>query len=785
MAFHFAVSVWRFLSDLSRALDRTPSAAAPRTGESTVTVISNSEDSSRRKKNKSGFSAVALPFPESAGPTPLLDSFVSGTGAPNAKNFRVLPPPDETREVHLADPVQGTRSPIRPSKRHSQSNEENEVLPSSSGRSDDHNCHCTSRTFDLHKCSVDSSENWKVLPTYGNKPTPRFHHAAAIVGSKMVVVGGDSSHGVLDDTLILSLDTLTWATATSNVYSSPGGVSLKIPACRGHALVSWGKSALLVGGKTEPPSDKLSVWSFNVETECWSHIEAKGNIPVARSGHTVLRAGTVLILFGGEDVKGRKLNDLFMFDLKSLSWLPLHYKGTGPSARSNHVAALHEDKLLFVFGGQSKSRILNDLYSLDFETMIWSRIKVRGHHPSPRAGSCGALCGTKWYITGGGSKRKRHAETLVFDVLKLEWSASVVSPTVSITTNRGFSLLPVHHKDKSFLLAFGGYKKESSNQVEILFLVTNKCSMSWRSAPETELLPYEECAANIRELGAHLKAVSSPASVNPVARHSLASALEQQISGRKSISDDPSVSTLCKQCHQDQDYGLAAKSQKPLEDEKYETDDQLVLHNTSSQRSKRQEAEIKMDIAGILASTEEMHAESEGSNVDRVLPIETDGRSVLTNPSNIYQLYETKIASLTRKNVLLEEQLKAALTCREAAEKHLSSAVKSKQEVETKLADTVKEVELLKEKLAGVELAQEEANSLSNIVHSHNVRLEHDVAFLKAILDDTQKELYSTRGVLAGERARAFQLQVEVFHLKQRLQSLENRAPTPRKPIQM
>lgn len=127
------------------------------------------------------------------------------------------------------------------------------------------------------------------------------------------------------------------------------------------------------------------------------------------------------------------------------------------------------------------------------------------------------------------------------------------------------------------------YLYQSGLQVEILFLVANKCSMSWRSAPETELLPYEECAANIRELGAHLKAVSSPASVNPVARHSLASALEQQISGRKSISDDPAVSTLCKQCHQDQDYGLAAKSQKPLEDEKYETDDQLVLHNTSSQ----------------------------------------------------------------------------------------------------------------------------------------------------------------------------------------------------------
>ncbi|KAK8965901.1 hypothetical protein KSP40_PGU008703 [Platanthera guangdongensis] len=69
------------------------------------------------------------------------------------------------------------------------------------------------------------------------------------------------------------------------------------------------------------------------------------------------------------------------------------------------------------------------------------------------------------------------------------------------------------------------------------------------------------------------------------------------------------------------------------------------------------------------------------------------------------------------------------------------------------------------------------------MVHSDNVRLEHDVAFLKAVLDDTQKELRSTRGVLAGERSRAFQLQVEVFHLKQRLHSLENRAPTPRKPF--
>lgn len=45
------------------------------------------------------------------------------------------------------------------------------------------------------------------------------------------------------------------------------------------------------------------------------------------------------------------------------------HRGQAPSPRSNHVATLYDDKLLLVFGGASKSRTLNDLYSLDFETV--------------------------------------------------------------------------------------------------------------------------------------------------------------------------------------------------------------------------------------------------------------------------------------------------------------------------------------------------------------------------------------------------------------------------------
>jgi hypothetical protein len=45
------------------------------------------------------------------------------------------------------------------------------------------------------------------------------------------------------------------------------------------------------------------------------------------------------------------------------------FRGAGPSPRSNHVAALYDDRILLIFGGQSKSKTLNDVHALDFETV--------------------------------------------------------------------------------------------------------------------------------------------------------------------------------------------------------------------------------------------------------------------------------------------------------------------------------------------------------------------------------------------------------------------------------
>ncbi|WCJ23535.1 Galactose oxidase/kelch repeat superfamily protein [Euphorbia peplus] len=679
------------------------------------------------------------------------------------------------KKVQLSDSPLVARSPARPPKR------SGNAYASATSHGDELECHGPSAQPEINNSTSVNSENWMVLSISGDKPAPRSNHASTVIGNKMIVVGGESGNGLLDDVQVLYFDQFTWKTISSKLYLSPSSLPLKIPACKGHSLVSWGKKALLIGGKTDPASDKISVWAFDVETECWSLLEAKGDVPVARSGHTVVMANSVLILFGGEDAKRKKLNDLHMFDLKSLTWLPLNCTGTGPSPRSNHVAALYDDKTLLIFGGHSKSRTLNDLYSLDFETMVWSRIKIRGFHPSPRAGCCGVLCGTKWYIAGGGSRKKRHSETLIFDVLKAEWSVAFAASPSSVTGNKGFSLVLVQHKEKDFLVAFGGSKKEPSNQVEVMGMDKNESSMSRHSGGSK--VPGHLLSGK-RSLSAAVAAQLNSGSV------------EHHGSGRKSLSEtlvDPNSRagdvSLRRQFH-DEEHTTVIKMAKNAEDGTYSSVGSEHRTNQSDMSNQN-----NMSIGKIImedtsyAAYESENLKSQNQGVGNHLVDGEDVGAPETDVtiggahSSIYQLYETKIATLIRKNGLLEAELGTALASRKAAERNLSSVLKSKQEMEKKLGDTMREVELLKEKLTGIELAQEEANSLSNIVHSDNVRLEHDVAFLKAVLDDTQKELHSTRGVLTGERARAFQLQVEVFHLKQRLQSLENRVPTPRKPF--
>ncbi|KAK1354290.1 hypothetical protein POM88_047546 [Heracleum sosnowskyi] len=224
-------------------------------------------------------------------------------------------------KVQLSNSAQGT--PLRHPKRMSNSNTNSESGVAATNNPDEINCQPFSAARELNSCTSGNSENWRPIAISGDKPAPQ-------------------------DVLVLNFDGFSWTTASSKLYLSPTSLPLKIPACKGQSLVSWGKKVLLVGG-----TGKLILQL--TEFQC---------------GHLTQKQ---LVTY----------------------------------------AALREGKTLLTFGGATKSRTLNDLYSLDFDTIIWSKMKKRAFYPSPRAGCCGVLFGTKWYIAGGGSHKKWHAETLV------------------------------------------------------------------------------------------------------------------------------------------------------------------------------------------------------------------------------------------------------------------------------------------------------------------------------------------------------------------------------------
>jgi chromosome segregation ATPase len=250
-------------------------------------------------------------------------------------------------------------------------------------------------------------------------------------------------------------------------------------------------------------------------------------------------------------------------------------------------------------------------------------------------------------------------------------------------------------------------------------VLQNEHCFSWRSAPDVEPLLYDDSSPSSRELADHLNNCAPLYSTSSAARSSLATTVDTS-SGRKSLPDsllhnsNLGSSSLRRQFRQEEDCSLAQKLQKPIDDDKYkDIDDCSELPSITNQKQ----------------WNDANHLQDADAKAKRI------GRS----SSDINHHYDTKITNLVRRNMSLEEQLSSAMASKDEAEKNLSLVIDSKDEVEKRLAERDREVEALKEKVTGLELTQEESNHLSNTVHADNVRLEREVAFLKAVMDETQK----------------------------------------------
>ena len=302
-------------------------------------------------------------------------------------------------------------------------------------------------------------EKWTKVTTSGRAPAGRYLHAAAVVGTGLFVVGGSRNGRKLGDVAWLDLPSLTWTRMSS------------VKAVTAAAAVAWRGSMYLIGGTcSDDASDECAVRRINPASGDCEIINVAGeDPPVARTGHAAVLVGDKsVVLFGGEGVKGRLLNDVHVLDLETMTWSMPEVQAESfgePAPRSEAVMCYH-DGAVYTYGGGSRAEIFGDLWRLDVSTWEWTRPAPGGEEPEPRAGHAGVVVDGVWHLEGGGGSEGACGGGAALNLRSMEW---VAAPEGEMPVGEGLAMavappgaLP---QGGPAILSFGGYDGHYSSDL--------------------------------------------------------------------------------------------------------------------------------------------------------------------------------------------------------------------------------------------------------------------------------------------------------------------------------
>ncbi|KAI0361372.1 hypothetical protein OH77DRAFT_1417617 [Trametes cingulata] len=191
------------------------------------------------------------------------------------------------------------------------------------------------------------SREWTRVAVYGPSPVGRYGHAVTMVGSKFYVFGGQVDGEFLNDLWSFDLNSLrskaTWE-LVEPVEGSP-----RPPKRTSHICVTYGDRIILFGG-TDCQYHYNDTWAFDTTTNTWSELNCIGFIPSPREGHSAAMVDDVIYVFGGRGVDGKDLGDLGAFKISNQRWYMFQKMGPAPSPRSGHAMASMGSRV-FVLGG--------------------------------------------------------------------------------------------------------------------------------------------------------------------------------------------------------------------------------------------------------------------------------------------------------------------------------------------------------------------------------------------------------------------------------------------------
>ncbi|XP_018545689.2 rab9 effector protein with kelch motifs [Lates calcarifer] len=163
-------------------------------------------------------------------------------------------------------------------------------------------------------------ELWYQPIVEGDRPLPRFGHSATLLSQRLIIFGGRKTAAYLNDLHILDLGFMEYtAVKCGNMPPLPRGFHGALPVSDNRILVSGGCSA--IGALQD-------VHIFSTDTNMWSSVSSPVLCSKPRAGHSIISLGCsiltdtekheqgenikvhcTLLVFGGSDCSGTFYND--------------------------------------------------------------------------------------------------------------------------------------------------------------------------------------------------------------------------------------------------------------------------------------------------------------------------------------------------------------------------------------------------------------------------------------------------------------------------------------------
>lgn len=214
-------------------------------------------------------------------------------------------------------------------------------LLSVAGHAKDPSEHIQVKVFDLETSA------WSNLKTYGKRPVSRGGQSVTVVGSSLVIFGGqDAKRSLLNDLHILDLETMTWDEVDAvGVPPSPRS---------DHAAAVHAERYLLIFGGSSHATCFNDLHVLDLQSMEWSRPTQQGEIPSPRAGHTGVTVGENWFIVGGGDNKSG-VSETVVLNMSTLAWsVVTSVQGRVPLASeglSLVVSSLGGEDFLLSFGG--------------------------------------------------------------------------------------------------------------------------------------------------------------------------------------------------------------------------------------------------------------------------------------------------------------------------------------------------------------------------------------------------------------------------------------------------